>query len=98
MEVEAVQFLRDHYGRHTTTLFKDFLRLLADLQQEHSIHFEKLKANLPEEYEAIIDQANYFDSEKMQYLRKKVLDMGNDSIRNADSGMNSFRIEFVNKE
>ena len=47
--------------------------MLEDLHNEHQIHFEKLKRNLPEGCEPIINQANYFDEEKLQYLRKRTL-------------------------
>ena len=63
------------YSRNTKLLFKSFLVLIEDLQNDHSLHFAKLKKALPDKYENVIDQANYFDEDKLQYLRKKILDM-----------------------
>ena len=60
---------------------------------EHDIHFCKLRKNLPE-HKALIEQADYFDESKMQYFRKKVLDMGNDNIRSNDDDLEKFTIEF----
>ena len=67
--------------------------LLEDLKTEHDIHFCKLRKNLPK-HKQLLEQADYFDEDKMQYLRKKVLDMGNDNIRNNDDDLEKFTIEF----
>ena len=59
-------------------------------------NLKKLK-NLPE-HKALLEQADYFSEEKMQYLRKKVLDMGNDNIRSNDDDLEKFTIEFEFKK
>jgi hypothetical protein len=46
------------------------------------------------EHKDLVEQADYFDENKMQYLRKKVLDMGNDNIRSNDDDLEKFTIEF----
>ena len=68
--------------------------LIEDLQNDHSLHFAKLKKALPDKYENVIDQANYFDEDKLQYLRKKILDMGNESIRESENNLEEFTISF----
>ena len=69
--MEAKEFLSDTVNGSTKNLFKKFLVLVEDLHAENQISFAKLKKHLPE-HKAIIDQANYFDELKMQYLRKKI--------------------------
>ena len=64
-------------NKSTKVLFKSFLILIEDLNKDHVINFGKLRKALPEEYGPLIDQADYFDQHKLQYLRKKILDMGN---------------------
>ena len=91
--MDAKGILGDYYGRNTKRLFKTFLILLEDLKTEHDIHFCKLRKNLPK-HKQLLEQADYFDEDKMQYLRKKVLDMGNDNIRNNDDDLEKFTIEF----
>jgi len=86
--------LKEGHERHVRRLFKDFLYLLEDLQKDHSINFDKLKKSIPESYSGIIDQANYFDGQKMQYLRKRVLDLGNDSIRSSEEDLEKFTVIF----
>jgi hypothetical protein len=70
------------------------LILLEDLSVEHAIHFGKLRSSLPSEYHPIIDQANYLDKDKVQYLRKKILDIGNDTIRKFENESEKFTISF----
>lgn len=91
--MEAKEFLSDRVNGSTKNLFKSFLVLIEDLHADNQIAFSKLKLNLPE-HEKLIDQANYFDEEKMQYLRKKILDIGNESIRGSNSDLEKFTINF----
>ena len=95
--MEAEDIFRKRCERNTVTLFKGFLVMLEDLQKEHEINFGKLKRNLPKEYSPLIDQANYFDQEKVQHLRKRTLDIGNEAIRNIEGGFENFTIDFVFK-
>lgn len=91
--MEAKEFLSDRVNGSTKSLFKSFLVLVEDLHAENEICFAKLKRHLPE-HSDIIDQANYFDNNKMQYLRKKILDIGNESIRESNSDLEKFTIKF----
>jgi hypothetical protein len=95
--MEAEDIFRRHCERNTVALFKGFLIMLEDLQKEHEIHFGKLKKNLPDEYSTLIDQADYFDQDKIQHLRKRTLDIGNEAIRNIEGGFENFTIDFVFK-
>jgi hypothetical protein len=91
---EAKDMLSDEYGRSVRDLFKSFLILIEDLNEDHQINFSKLKANLPNEYLPIVDQADYFDDKKLKYLRKKILDMGNENIRNVENNYSKYIISF----
>jgi hypothetical protein len=91
--MEAKDFLSDRFNGSTKSLFKSFLVLIEDLHTENQIAFHKLKKHLPEHTD-IINQANYFDEDKMQYLRKKILDMGNESIRDSKNDLEKFIVEF----
>lgn len=91
--MDAKDFLCERFNGTTKSLFKNFLVLIEDLHSENQIAFSKLKRNLPD-HEKIIDQANYLDEDKMQYLRKKILDMGNESIRGASKDLSKFNIKF----
>lgn len=91
--MEAKDFLSHRVNGSTKSLFKSFLVLVEDLHAENQIAFAKLKKSLPE-HSPLLDQANYFDEDKMQYLRKKILDIGNESIRESNSDLEKFTIKF----
>ncbi len=91
---EAKDMLSEEYGQAVRDLFKSFLILIEDLHKDHCINFRKLKSNIPSQYSPLIDQADYFDENKLKYLRKKILDMGNENIRNAESNYSKYIISF----
>ena len=79
---------------NTKKLFVDFLTLIEDLHIDHSVNFRKLYEAIPSEYHDLISQADYFGEEKRKYLRKKVLDYGNNTIRNIENDSDKFIINF----
>ena len=92
--MDAQGIFKKHCQRNTVSLFKGFLIMLEDLQKEHQIHFSKLKRNLPEGCLPVIEQADYFDEEKLQHLRKRTLDIGNETLRNIEGELQNFTISF----
>ena len=90
--MEDKDILQERYEKHTKGLFKGFLFVLEDLHEEHAIHFAKLKKALPNQYHTLIEQSNYFDGSKMQHLRKRVLDLGNDSLRGQNEDLEKFTV------
>ena len=88
------ELVNSAYSKNTKILFKSFLVLIEDLHKDHSINFQKLKKALPSEYHPLIKQADYFDNQKLQYLRKKILDMGNETIRETENSFENFTISF----
>ncbi len=89
--MEDKKILQERYEKHIKGLFKSFLFILEDLNDDHSINFAKLKKALPE-HEPIITQADYFDRDKLQFLRKRVLDLGNDSLRGQNEDLEKFTV------
>ena len=83
--------------RNTVSLFKGFLAMLEDLHKEHEINFRKLRNNLPEGCVPIVDQADYFDEDKLQHLRKRTLDIGNETIRNIQGDLDNYTAHFIFK-
>lgn len=74
--------------RWTVALFKQFLILLEDLKKDHDINFEKLRHSIPDKL-ALVNMADYFDEERFQRNRKRVLDLGNDITRNLEKDINN---------
>lgn len=92
--MKARDFLNDRSDHHIKFLFKSFLGILEDLQNHHEVNFDKLRDNLPSEYENYIDMADYFDENRYQHYRKKVLDIGNSVLRDYNSELENLTVEF----
>jgi hypothetical protein len=96
--MEPKQLIEENIEKHTKDLFKRFLNIIEDLHSEHQRIFLKLKHSLPEEHEGLINMADYFDYEKLQSIRKKVLDMGNESVRKNNSEFEKIDLIFEFKK
>ena len=76
-------------------LFKMMLMMVEDMKKDHDFHYAKLYYNIPEEYHRIIDTADHFTPDKVNWIRKRILDMGNESIRNIGSELDNYTINFI---
>ena len=93
MDLEPRDVLAFQVKRDFVNLYKSFLIILEDLEKENEISFNKLKRQIPDQGNAI-ECANYFDEAKMEYLRKKILDLGNGSIRHFVTELEKYNIDF----
>ena len=85
------ELLEFQVNRNIINLYKTFLIMVEDLEEEHKRSFRKLKGALPESSD-LIDQANYLDEDKMEYIRKKILDQGNHSLREIIGQLEKFNL------
>ena len=87
----AEDLLEFQVNRNIVNLYKAFLVLTEDLHHENCNNFNKLKRSFPQD-EEIIEQANCLDDAKMEYLRKKILDAGNDCVRQTLNDLENYSI------
>jgi glucan phosphorylase len=80
-----------------SSLFKMMLIMVEDMKKDHDFHYQKLYDNIPEEYHLIINTADHFTEEKAAWIRKRILDLGNESIRNLDSELDNYTVSFIFK-
>lgn len=92
--VDPNEVLRFQLRRTITHLFKSYLTLTEELGDEHDIALNKLKTALPDALRGYVDLADYLTPERGTALRKKILDGGNDTLREVDKVMEQFDIEF----
>jgi hypothetical protein len=82
--------------RLVTKIFKFSLMVLEDLRQDHLHALHKLeKDGLSEKQLEIL---NYLDFHKYSLLRKRILDNGNESIRDLENLLDYFEFNLKNKE
>ena len=94
-KIDAQEHLRFHVDKDITILYKQVLTLLEDVRNQHLFMLEKLEKELPKEYHPVLRAANYLDDTEFGYLRKKVLDAGNDAKRNVATELKQFEVNFL---
>ena len=84
---QAVQFI---VQRNITKLFKSLLDVVDDMKQQNSIMLSKVSRETDLKY---VQDINYLTPEMMDHIRKKVLDLGNESIREIGSILECFELK-----
>jgi hypothetical protein len=75
------EFVLFQITRNIVVLYKRYINLLEDLQEEHINMLNKLNSKVDLE---TLKNVDYFDENKYNYLRKRILDLGNETIREID--------------
>ena len=89
------EFLLFQVHRNITSLYKRYLNLIEDIQEEHVNMLNKLNSKIDQETLKNID---YFDDNKYNYLRKKILDLGNETSREIIKNFDLLNIEIKNEK
>ena len=76
------EFVLFQIQRNIVNIYKRYIVSTEDLRKDHLIFLKKLKeAGVSEE---LLNKLDYFDDEKYNYVRKKILDSGNEATRDLD--------------
>ena len=90
MEEEKIkEYLRFQLNRNVISLYKKYFEMVDDLRQEHKLMLQKMEKVSSKEF---VENIDYFNEDKYNYIRKKILDNGNDAIRNIESSFKSITI------
>ena len=81
--------------RLITRIFKTQLMVLEDLKYHHENALENLTSDLTSEQ---IETLNYLDFTRYSLLRKRVLDNGNEGIRDLENFLDNFMFRLKNKD
>tara|TARA_R110002110_G_scaffold372694_2_gene582716 strand:+ start:110 stop:430 length:321 start_codon:yes stop_codon:yes gene_type:complete len=84
------RFLEAESKRIITKLFKCYLSSLEDLRYQHQLSIDRLGEDLSSEQ---IEVLNYLDFHRYSLIRKRVLDNGNETIRDMHNFLENFDIE-----
>jgi len=93
-KADLKEYLMFQIHRNVVNLYKRYLNLIEDIQEDHKSMLEKLNNKIDSNTLKNID---YFDDNRYNYLRKKVLDLGNETMRSNDNELNDFNVSFVFK-
>ena len=78
-------------NRGIVNLYKKYFLIIQDLKQEHEVLLEKVAQETSPDFPKKID---YFSEDKYNYIRKKILDAGNDSIRELEKTLEVIDVRF----
>jgi len=95
--MDAKKNLNRESDDEISRLFKMMLMMVEDMKRDHDFHYDKLYDNIPKEYHKIINTANHFTPQKVNWIRKRILDVGNESIRNLGSRLDNYTVSFIFK-
>ena len=93
--MNAKKKLESISNEEISSLFKLMLMMVEDMKEDHDFHYQKLYENIPDEYHGIINTANHFTPEKVNWIRKRILDVGNESIRNLAAELDNYTVSFI---
>tara|TARA_R100000152_G_C6676346_1_gene111363 strand:+ start:45 stop:332 length:288 start_codon:yes stop_codon:yes gene_type:complete len=93
--MDAKKNLLTTSNTEVSRIYKTMLIMLEDMKMDHDFHYAKLYEQIPKEYHPVIDTANHFTPEKVNWVRKRILDVGNESIRNINSCLDNYTVRFV---
>ena len=85
------ELLTFQINRGIVNLYKKYFLIIQDLKQEHEILLEKVAQETSPDFPKKID---YFSEDKYNYIRKKILDAGNDSIRELEKTLEVIEVRF----
>ena len=78
-------------NRSIVNLYKKYFLIIQDLKQEHEVLLEKVAKETSPDFPQKID---YFSEDKYNYIRKKILDAGNDAIRELEKTLEVIDVRF----
>jgi len=88
-EDKLKEYLQFQLNRNIINVYKKLFEIIDDLKQDHVSMMKKLsEASSPE----LVNNVDYFNADRYNYIRKKILDAGNDAIRNLDTNLKSVKI------
>jgi hypothetical protein len=88
------EFILFHVRRNIVNLYKKEINLIEDLLQEHRTMLAKIKSKTSEEF---IKNIDFFTEDKYNYLRKRILDMGNECTRDLEKLFEQIEVNLKNE-
>ena len=82
--MDTQKLLAAQLRRDITDLYKAQINCLEDLKSEHNSMLARLQDSLPNSAFPLLLAADYFSEQKFSQMRKRILDAGNDAIRNME--------------
>lgn len=90
-DVHLSEFVLFQLQRNIVNLYKSYIILTEDLHHDHKVFIKKLEnSGVSKE---LIKKLDYFDGDKYTYIRKRILDIGNEVNRDLEKYFDLLEIE-----
>ena len=76
-EDKLKSFVHFQIQRNVIALYKKYINLIEDMQEDHINMLNKLNSKVDLQ---TLKNVDYFDENKYNYIRKKILDSGNEAV------------------
>ena len=95
--MNAKNNLKTRSNDEISSLFKMMLMMVEDMKKDHDFHYDKLYQEIPDKYHPVINTADHFTEDKVSWIRKRILDYGNESLRSMKNELENYKVEFIFK-
>ena len=90
MEEERLKdFLAFQLNRNVVSLYKKLFEVIDDIKHEHAEMLKKVERETSKKF---VEDIDYLTDNRLAYVRKKILDSGNDAIRNIENNFKTVKI------
>lgn len=79
--------------RNIVNLYKKYFELTEDLLRDHKVFLSKLQETTPD-----IESLDYFTDSRYDHIRKRILDSGNDCVREIEKALEFVDIKLKEDE
>ena len=93
-EAKIKEYVVFQFQRNIVNFYKNQLNIIEDLKSDHRQFVNKLFTIAPKEH---VKNMDYFDVDKYNYIRKKVLDGGNEIVREFEKAFSHLEINIKEK-
>ena len=95
--MNAKNNLKTRSNDEISSWFKMMLMMVEDMKKDHDFHYDKLYEEIPDKYHPVINTADHFTEDKVSWIRKRILDYGNESLRSMKNELENYKVEFIFK-
>ena len=84
--------------RNVINLYKKYFEITEDLLREHKLYKDRIRNISVDDNNQNIDNLDYFTEERFNQIRKKILDAGNDAVREIDKTLEFVTVNLKEKK
>ncbi|NJO59127.1 MAG: hypothetical protein HC836_12565 [Richelia sp. RM2_1_2] len=81
-------------NRELVILYKKFFTIIEDISNDYDNALDFLEYELPESHKDTINKIDFLNEKKWKYMRKKILDAGNEAKRQINKQLNQLEFKF----